>query len=164
MIRFDQWWDSEEAAVAEDSGANRPWPADGRHTGKIVRVRDEKFSFMERHGADGRCLAIDVEVPKCRRVEKLVPVRWRAAISEICRAARLHMPDPGVDWDPQQLVGRLVVVETVTALRKDGSDYSRIEKWFPQPEPMPVETAAAPPSPAATKRRKPEGSTDDIPF
>lgn len=166
MIRFDEWWEQDEGQVAEEGGASCPWPADGRHSGKIVRVRDEKFSFMERHGADGRCLAIDVQIPKCRRVEKLVSVRWRAAIAEVCRAARVHQPDPGVEWDPQQLVGRHVSVETVTAMRKDGTDYSRIEKWFPMPEPLPVETAAAAPSPAATRRRKPEAvaGPDDIPF
>lgn len=165
MIRFDEWWEQDDKP-SQSGGANFPWPADGRHAGEIVRVRDEKFAFMERHGADGRCLAIDVEIPKCRRVQKLVPVVWRAAIAEVCRAARVHQPDPGVEWDPQQLVGRQVVVETVTALRKDGTDYARIEKWLPVAEPLPVETAAAAPSPAATRRRKPEpvAGPDDIPF
>jgi hypothetical protein len=163
-MRFDDFWPDDE----QDSkpAADLPMPADGRHAGEIVRVRAESFSFMERHGAGGRSLAIDVQIPKCRIVESIVSAAWRWKIGEICRAARVTPPARGEDWDEQQLVGRQVVIETVVGLRKDGTEYCRVDKWHPQQEPGPkVETAAAPPALAATKRRKPAAEDgDDIPF
>lgn len=165
MVIFDEWWEME----ADDGGPSGEWPFpnDGLHAGEIVRVRDEKFSFMERHGAEGRSLAIDVQIPKAKKLETIVSMTWRGKISEICKAARVHPPARGEDWDPQQLVGRQVVVETVLGIAKSGKEYCRIDRWHAQQDPLPkVETAAAPPAAAATKRRKPEaaGVEDDIPF
>lgn len=162
---FDEWWQDDGSQGGEQTG-DWPMPADGRHAGEIVRVRDEVFPFMERHGAGGRTLVVDVQIPKARRIETLVSVTWRGKISEICRAARVKPPVRGEDWDPQQLVGRQVVVETVLGIAKSGKEFCRVDKWHPQAEPLPkVETAAAPPALAATKRKKPQSDDgDDIPF
>lgn len=160
MIRFDEFW-SDEAAPAEQAG-EWPFPADGRHAGEIVRVRDQEFEFMDRHGANGRSLAIEVQIPKAKRIEVLISVTWRGKISEVCRAARLAPPTPGEDWDPQQLVGREVVVETVLGIAKSGKEYCRIDKWHAQAEPLPKAMAAA--SPPAPKKRPKPTTDDDIPF
>ena len=167
MVIFDEWWEADEQPAEGQKWADYPWPNDGRHAGEIVRVRDEAFSFMERHGAGGRTLAVDVQIPNAKRIETLVSVTWRGKISEICKAARVHPPARGEDWDPQQLVGSQVVVETVLGIAKSGKEYCRVEKWHAQQAaPVKVETAAAPPAAGATKRRKPEaaGVEDDIPF
>lgn len=166
MVRFDEYWDDEQADGDTPAG-DWPWPNDGRHTGEIVRVRDDSFSWMERHGAGGRALAIDVQIPKAKRVETVVSVLWRGKIAEICRAARVAPPARGEDWDEKQLVGRQVVVETVLGIAKSGREYCRVDKWIPVAEPAKVETAAAPQSKPATKRSPPaavKAGSDDIPF
>jgi hypothetical protein len=167
MIQFDDFWPDDEELDGQPT-ADLPWPADGRHAGEIVRVRDENFPFMERHGAEGRSLAIDVRIPKARQLESIISVTWRGKIAEVCRAARIRPPAKGENWDEKQLVGRQVVVETVMKLAPaTGREYCRIEKWYPQAEPpAKVETAAAAPAAAATNRRRPEpaGVEDDIPF
>jgi hypothetical protein len=163
VINFDDFWTDDEAG---EPATDWPFPNDGRHSGEIVRVRDKEFSFMEKHGAKGRCLAIEVQIPKAKRVEALISVLWRGKIAEVCKSARVHPPAKGEDWDEQQLVGRQVVVETVLGISGKGTEYCRIDKWHPQAEPLPkVETAAAPPAASATRRTKPEtAAEDDIPF
>lgn len=165
MIEFDEWWSDGDEGGQQDA-TDFPWPNDGEHAGEIVRVRDEKLQFMERHGADGRCLAIDVQIPKARRLEALVSVTWRGKIGEICRAARVHQPAKGEPWDEQQLVGRQVVVETVLGIAKSGREYCRIERWVAMPDPLPkVETRPAPPAAVTAAKRKPaQAVEDDIPF
>jgi hypothetical protein len=161
MVRFDEFWPEDETQDDAVTG-DWPWPSDGKHAGEIVRVRDQEFSFMERHGANGRAFSIEVQIPKAKRVESVISVMWRGAISEVCRAARVHPPKRGEDWDPQQLVGRQVVVETVIGIAKSGKEYCRIEKWHAQAEPLPKALAeAAPPAP---KKRPQPVADDDIPF
>ena len=166
MIEFDEWWADGDEGGQKDANADLPWPNDGEHPGEIVRVRDETFEFMERHGAGGRCLAVDVKIKKARRLEALVSVTWRGKISEICRAARVHPPVKGEPWDEQQLVGRQVIVETVLGIAKSGREYCRIERWVPMSDPLPkVETRPAPPAAVTAATRKPaQAVEDDIPF
>lgn len=168
-MRFDDFWTDDDAEPVGELA----FPADGRYTGTIVRVRSEKFDFMARHGAEGQTLAIDVEIPRHRRLEALVSVMWRGKIGEICRAARVRPPARGEDWDEQQLVGKPVVIETVLGISKAGKEYCRIDKWHAQAEPLPaVETATARPAASATARTQAakvqaagQGGTDDeFPF
>lgn len=169
-MRFDDFWtDDDQEPVGELA-----FPADGRYTGTIVRVRSEKLDFMARHGADGQTLVIDVEIPRYRTLNSKISVMWRGKIGEICRSARVRLPARGEDWDEQQLVGKQVVIETVLGIgEKTGKEYCRIDKWHAQTEPLPaVETATAKPAASATARTQAakvqaagQGGTDDeFPF
>lgn len=161
MIRFDEFW-SEDDTQDDAPPVDLPWPADGKNAGEIVRVRDEKFQWMERHGAEGRSFSIEIKIPKAKRVESVISVMWRGTIAEVCRAARVPIPKRGEEWDPQQLVGRQVVVDTVFVIANSGKEYCRVTKWHAQAEPLPKAMAAA--SPPAPKKRPKPTTDDDIPF
>lgn len=167
-MRLDEFWPAGDEQ--QDHGESRICP-DGRHTGKITKVsyRDVQYDWArhEAQNPSGTCLDVTIKVPGSWPVKATIPMHYRQRLEAVCRSARVPIPDRSTDWDETELIGQTVVIETVAGIGKTGTEFVRVEKWHPGPEPLPsVETATARPSPTATKRTPPAapGVADDIPF
>jgi hypothetical protein len=161
-VKFSEWWSDDDEAEAVGV---LPLCEDGRHTGTISRaeIKDLKFKVSDRNPS-GTSLVVKVAIPKHQAVESIAPVQFRGQIEAICRAARVNTPDPSDDWDVSQLVGQVVVIETVFGIGKTGREYVRVDRWHPGPDPLP-ETKAAARTPAARIAAAGHGgNVDDIPF
>jgi len=160
-MRFDDVW-------GDESGPE-PIVPNGTHSAEILEAKERTFKFFqEDKNPSGAGLYVVLSVPGFASIETKTPSHFRGKIEAICRAARVALPTPGEDWDERCLVGRIVRVETEQDARKDGSQYVKVNKWHPGPDPLPAAVAKAPP-PARTQAAKVEaagqkGADDDIPF
>lgn len=159
-MKFEDYWPEDDAPAGT---TDLPLCPDGTHTGEIIQAKAKRLEFMKRDGnADGACLVIVVDVPNAQPVETIIPATFRGKIEAVARAAGVPAPGRSDDWDEQQLVGRMVTIETVLAVSKKGTDYVRIEKWLPSPSKK--IDAPKPASLATGRRAAPQPAGDDIPF
>lgn len=161
-MKFGDWWSEEDEA---EPVGQLPLCQDGRHTGtiKAAEIKDLKFKVSDRNPS-GTSLVVKVDVPKHQAVEAIVPVQFRGLIEAVCRAARVPTPDPNEHWDVTQLVGQVVVIETVFGIGKTGREYVRVDKWHAGPDPLPAAKAPARTPAAKVAAAGQGGSSDDIPF
>jgi len=158
-MRFADYWPEDDAAAGT---TDLPLCPDGTHTGEIIQAKAKRLEFMKRDGnADGACIVIVVDVPRSQPVETIIPATFRGKIEAVARAAGVPVPSRVDDWDEQQLVGRMVTIETVLAVSKSGKDYVRVEKWLPSPS---QKIAPSKPVAAPARRPVPQPAGDDIPF
>ena len=168
-MNFDEFWKDDGDQTTTSTG-DLPMLPDGEHAGEIVQAKAKDLKFMVKpENPRGTSLVLEVEVAGYRPLEAIIPAQMRWLIESVCRSASVHIPYKGEDWDPEQLVGRQVRVETVYGIAKSGKEYVRVEKWIAGPDPLPA-TVAAPAKPAArTPAAQVEaagqgGASDDIPF
>lgn len=168
-MNFDEFW-KDDGDQAPTATGDLPMLPDGEHAGEIVKAKIKDLKFMIKpENPRGTSLVLEVEVSGYRPLEAIIPAQMRWLIESVCRSASVHIPYKGEDWDPDQLVGRQVRVETVYGLAKSGREYVRVEKWVAGPDPLPTPVAAAAKPAARTPAAKVEaagqgGSADDIPF
>lgn len=156
-MRFDDAW-------GDDAAAEPLVPA-GRHSAEIIEAKERSFKFFqEAKNPSGAGLVVVLSVTGCQAIETKTPIHFRGKIEAICRAARVPLPVPGEDWDERSLVGRMVVIETAQAARKDGSQYVQVQKWHAGPDPLPAGTAVARTQAAKVAAAGQKGADDDIPF
>jgi len=166
-MRLDSFWPAGDEP--DEPGESRLCP-DGRHTGTITKAayRDVPYDWA-RHQVQnpaGTCLDVTIKVPGSWPVKATIPMHYRQRLEAVCRSARVPIPDRSTDWDETDLIGQTVVIETVAGIGKTGTEFVRIEKWHPGPEPLPpVEKARPARTPAAKVDAAGQGGTaDDIPF
>jgi hypothetical protein len=161
-MKFGEWWSEGDEF---EPAAQLPLCEDGQHTGTIAKAefKDLKFKVSDRNPS-GTSLVVKVSVPNHQAVESIAPVQFRGQIEAICRAARVNTPDPNEDWDVTQLVGQVVVIETVFGIGKTGREYVRIDRWHPGPDPLPALKAPARTPAARIAAAGQGGISDDIPF
>lgn len=158
-MRFADYWPEDDAPAGT---TDLPLCPDGTHTGEIIQAKAKRLEFMKREGnADGACIVIVVDVPRSQPVETIIPATFRGKIEAVARAAGVPVPRRVDDWDEQQLVGRMVTIETVLAVSKNGKDYVRVEKWLPSPS---QKIAPSKPAAAPARRPAPQPAGDDFPF
>lgn len=166
-MRFDDYW-SDDAATTATESADLPLLPDGRHVGEIKVARFKAVEWKKSPAnPEGLCLSLCVEVAGHQAVWADCPVQFRGLIESVCRAASIHPPAKGEDWDEAALKGHMVSIETVQGIAKSGRQFVRIEKWHAGPGPVPKDIAAklAAKSPKGAKPNpvNQEGY-DDIPF
>lgn len=154
-----------------ESQPGKPW------VGEIVKAtvvrKDFDWAKDERRNPDGFCIVIEVAVAKYRTFEATIPCHYTAKVAALCKSARVHPPGGG-DWDEQALVGRSVTFESVTVMSPRGTEYVRVNKWLPNAEPLPANTAASKPAAKPVARSQSAKAhqaftanaeaPDDIPF
>jgi hypothetical protein len=162
-VRFDAWWSEDEPEPTE----TQPMLPDGRHVGMIEKavIKDLKFKVSESN-KNGTSLVVTVKVAKYQPAEAIIPLQFRGLLEAVCRAARIHPPDPREAWSCKELVGQTVGIETIYGIGKTGREYVRIDRWSAGPDPLPKEVERRP---ARTPAQKVEaagqgGQPDDIPF
>lgn len=167
-MRFDEFW-TDDPSIDPKPKADLPLLPDGEHAGEIVtaKVKDLKFKIKP-DNQRGTSLVLEVEVTGYQVVEAIIPVTLRWLVESVCRSASINIPVRGEDWDPEQLVGRQVRIDTVYGITGAGKEYVRVEKWIKGPAPLPAAVATKSP-PARTPAAKVEaagqgGEADDIPF
>lgn len=163
-MRFDEFLDDDAGAPAKAATADLPLPADGRHAATVVAAEEKDLSFKAHpKNPGGRSLVATLQVAGCRPVEDITPAHLLGVVRAICRAARVEPPKRGVDWDPAQLIGAQVQIETTLSVAQGtGREYVRV-KWIAGPPgvaPTRVERAVAPPA----RSNRPQLAEDDIPF
>ena len=160
-MNFDRWWmDDNETAVATDE---LPLVPDGEHVAKVVKAKFKDLAFKKsEQNVDGTSLVIDLEVTGYRPIEAIVPAHFRGMVEAVCRAASVHTPKKGENWDEQCLVGQYLRISTLQGVGKTGREYIRIASWIAGREPLPEAITKAPPRAKAAK--KDQTPDDDIPF
>lgn len=162
-MKFDDFWTGDETAATTETGELTLVP-DGRHVGeiKVARFKEVEWKKCDANPS-GLCLTLCVEVAGHQAVWADIPVQYRGLIEAVCRSARVHPPAKGEDWNESVLKGEMVSIETVQGIAKSGRQYVRIDKWHPNPAPLPKEVDA---KPAPKRQPKPAtmGVEDDIPF
>ena len=163
------WAEFAAADTAGPVGQALPLLADGTHVGEIVEVSiaEKPWCKAEIVNERGKSLVIVVSVRGHRDVEVTIPCHWGGKVDAVCRAARVQ-PPAAAEWDEQQLVGKVVSIDTLQATSGKGTEYVRIEKWLPGPAPLPAAAAPAP-KPTRPPAKKADAAAkaaapDDIPF
>lgn len=165
-MRFDALWGFDDDDQAVGQTGDLPLAPDGRHTGEILKAtfQDLKFKRCDEN-KQGTSLVVVIDIPKAQTVEAIIPCHYRGMFERVCAAASVPPPKRDTDWQPDQLVGRTVTVETVHVIAASGTEYVRVAKWFPGPPALPeaIKQRATPARTQAQKAAK-ELADDDIPF
>lgn len=146
------------------------------HVGEVVKVFMVKKDFdWAKHvelNPHGKCIVLEVAVGNYKPVEATIPCHYTAKVAAMCRSARVHPPERGEDWDEQQLLGKTVIIETVTAVSARGTEYAKVTRWIANAEPLPKEVAARPAAKPVARSQAAKAhqaftanaEADDIPF
>lgn len=167
-MRFDEFWSDDTTTTAATESADLPLIPDGRHVGeiKVARFKAVEWKKSPANPA-GMCLTLCVDVAGHQAVWADCPVQFRGLIESVCRAASVHPPAKGEDFDESVLKGCMVAIETVQGIGKSGRQYVRIDKWHPGPGALP-KAITAKPAAKSPKGEKPNAvnteAFDDIPF
>lgn len=166
-MRFDDYWKDDDATY-DNGSADRPLASDGKHTGEILSAKVKRLAFMVSDAnSDGMSLVVTIGLSKYQDLEAIIPVNYRGRIEAVARAAGVPLPAKGQEWDEEALIGRTVTVETLQAVSKKGTQYVRIEKWFPSPS-QPIPASKAPARSQTAKAHQAftanASAPDDIPF
>lgn len=158
-------WDQFSDAGDEPSAAAEKMCPEGTHTATIgwSKIQGKDWAKSPSN-PDGMCLTIRLDFGKgIKAVFDSIPCNRRAAVEQLCRSARVDPPRG--DWDEGDLVGQVVIVETVIALTKAGKEFVKVVSYKPQSEPLP---AAIRERPTRTPTQKADAVSampnDDIPF
>lgn len=179
-MRWDEFMPEDGAPVpmaASGPLAVLPASQSGKpHVGEIVKVsvvkKDYDWAKHAELNPQGKCLVLEVAVGNYKPVESTLPCHFTGKIAAMCRSARVHPPVRGEDWDEGQLLGKTVIVETVTVVSSRGTEYARVEKWIANAEPLPKEVAARPAAKPVARSQAAKAhqaftanaEADDIPF
>lgn len=176
-MRWDEFMPEDDAPATASAGPLPILPASqpGKpHVGEIVKVMVVKKDFDWAKHAElnpqGKSLVLEVAVGNHKPVEATLPCHYTGKIAAMCRSARVHPPARGEDWDEQQLLGKTVIIETVTVISSRGTEYARVEKWIANAEPLPKAIAQAKPAARSQSAKAHQAFTanatgdDDIPF
>lgn len=158
-------WDQfEDVGPTPQRGEEQLCP-EGTHSATIGWVKLQGKEWAKKPAnPDGMCLTVRLDFGKgIKAVFDSIPCVERGRVESLCRSARVDPPRG--DWDEGDLVGQVVIVETVLAVSKQGNDYVKVASYKPQQEPIPK---AIRDLPARTPTQKADAATaaahDDIPF